>query len=691
MKKYFRGILLLFFLSLSLNGLALSDISLVIDGQKIMADPAPLIEKGRTLVPVRLISEELGAKVSWNEGDRSVLIEDGNKKVTLKIDSLVFYSSRGESSYDVSDVPAQIIGDRTFVPLRLISNILDIHIDWNEKERKVILDSKKEVSWKPFSDIKVSLLPQGTSISGKTNLLVSSEKLFPAQASQVRYYLLDKDSRRGPLIAQAQLGQTASFMPDPAMNGAKILFAGLYDSSGNYVNGGALEVSLNLNPQIKISSPAQGQKITSGSLNFLPDLNFTAEYVKYEMTWLDKDKTFTSAEADPYGPWTWTPMAEDNGLISLRVLAYYGSSFWASQPLSFEVDLAKNLSLLGVKTGAQLEKPVTLSAGRNFQVSQTQYLMRDPKTQEEVLIHSTGYGSYKWFPKPEDQGPKELYVRVLDTSLKSYTSAPISVNVTGKPLILLEGAGPGQVVTGTTKLKVSSNVDYEAASIILYNPANGSSKTIASGIKPGQEISWTPDSSQAGKRTIYAETQYKGQKLTSDKVSLTVYLGTLYSAKPVIERSKFQALASGLALESAKLTGMSAALQTSQAILETGWGQSLPVDKYNGKFSYNLFGIKGSGPAGSVTSNTWEEYNGVAFRTDASFRAYNNINQSWNDHKDLLLKAQRYSIFRDVMYNPVQGAWALKRAGYATDSLYPVKLINLMKTYNLYSLDEQSF
>lgn len=691
MKKHLRGILILFFLSLSLNTFCLSDISLVIDGQAVLAEPAPLLKNGRTLVPVRLITEELGAKVSWNESERSVLIEDGHNKVTLKIDSLIFSSNRTDNSYDVSDVPAQIIDDRTFVPLRLISNILDIHIDWNEKERKVILDSKKEVSWKPFSDIKVSLLPQATSISGKTKLLISSEKLFPSQASQVRYYLLDKNERRGPLIAQAELGQTASFMPDPSMKGQKILFAGLYDSSGNYISGGALGVNLNLDPQIKITSPLEGQKITSGSLNFQPDLNFTAEYVKYEMTWLDREKTFTSAEADPYGPWTWTPMAEDNGRISLRLLAYYGSSSWASQPLTFEVDLTKSLSLSGVKAGTQLEKPVTLSANRNFQVSQTQYLMRDPKTQEETLLHSAGYAAYKWFPGPEDQGKKELYIRVLDTSLKSYTSAPVSVNITGKPLLLLEGAGPGQLVTGATKLTVSSNVAYDEASIILYNPANASRQTIASAIKPGQEISWSPDTSQSGKRTIYAETQYKGQKLSSDKVDLTVYLGPLYSAKPVTERSKFQGLASGLALESTKLTGMSAALQTSQAILETGWGQSLPVDKYNGKFSYNLFGIKGSGPAGSVTSNTWEEYNGVAFRTDASFRAYNNINQSWNDHKDLLLKAQRYSIFRDVMYNPIQGAWALKRAGYATDSLYPVKLINLMKTYNLYGLDEQSF
>ena len=133
---------------------------------------------------------------------------------------------------------------------------------------------------------------------------------------------------------------------------------------------------------------------------------------------------------------------------------------------------------------------------------------------------------------------------------------------------------------------------------------------------------------------------------------------------------------------------MSAALQTAQAILETGWGQSVPVDKYDGQFSNNLFGIKGTGSAGSVTSNTWEEYNGVSFRIDDEFRAYNNVSESWADHNDLLLTKSRYEPFREVMFDSTQGAWALRRCGYATDSQYSVKLINIINLYNLKELDE---
>ncbi len=133
---------------------------------------------------------------------------------------------------------------------------------------------------------------------------------------------------------------------------------------------------------------------------------------------------------------------------------------------------------------------------------------------------------------------------------------------------------------------------------------------------------------------------------------------------------------------------MSAALQTAQAILETGWGQSIPVDKYTDKFSYNLFGIKGKGTNGSVVSNTWEVYNGVVYRVDGTFRAYNNTYESWQDHKRILLELSRYDIFRDVMYDYTLGAWSIRRAGYATDPKYPIKLMRIIEEYDLRQLDQ---
>jgi len=116
----------------------------------------------------------------------------------------------------------------------------------------------------------------------------------------------------------------------------------------------------------------------------------------------------------------------------------------------------------------------------------------------------------------------------------------------------------------------------------------------------------------------------------------------------------------------------------------------VPVDKYSGEFSNNLFGIKGSASNGSVLVNTWEVYNGVYFRVDDYFRAYKDPYESWKDHKSLLLEKERYGIFRDVMHDYILGAYAIRRAGYATDPEYPIKLINIIEYYDLYELDRVS-
>ena len=686
------SILLCLFLFLTISSFSQTSPRLIIDGRTITSSPGPVIEQGRTLVPIRIISEELGATVSWDEINRTVLIELGDKSALLKIDSLIFEVGKGSNNFDTSDVPAKIISDRTFVPLRLVSNVLGAEIGWDDSSRTVTINSSNKIPYRPYSDLTINI-SSGKNIQGQTSLALSSKNGFPANAAEVRYYLLDIGTRKGTMIARGQNpGGNYTWLPETERQGDKIVFAALYDSNGNFIKGGSASVNIAINPKITIKNPGNGSVITESPLNFSVDLNFAPKYIKYEMTYQDRDKKTTTSEADPYGPFTWAFMSEDNGLISLKAIAYDNNNqAFESPPINIQLALEKKLSLAGVKNGNSIQNPVTLSANRNFQVSETQYIMRDPLTQKETILFSSGYGSYKWFPKPEESGNKELYVRVKDTRLTPYTSEPIYVTVIGTPKVYLEGIGPNQVLTGSQKLKAGSNVDATDLKVILENPANGSRKTILSGFNLSQELSWTPASEDSGNRIIYVEGKYQGQSLVSEKVNFRVYLGTIYTAKPVIEKSSFQNFASEMALNSAEKTGMSAALQTAQAILETGWGQSVPVDKYTGKFSYNLFGIKGTGPAGSVTSNTWEEYNGTVFRIDAAFRAYSNASQSWDDHKNLLLKAQRYSIFRDVMHSSTQGAWALRRAGYATDSQYPLKLINIVNTYNLNQLDEKSF
>lgn len=82
-------------------------------------DQEPVIVNDRTLVPFRALLEQMGATdITWDEVNRTVRAKHGDKAIALEIDNKV--AIVGDKKVEL-DVPAQIIGDRTVVPLRFIS------------------------------------------------------------------------------------------------------------------------------------------------------------------------------------------------------------------------------------------------------------------------------------------------------------------------------------------------------------------------------------------------------------------------------------------------------------------------------------------------------------------------------------------------------------------------------------------
>jgi hypothetical protein len=127
--------------------------------------------------------------------------------------------------------------------------------------------------------------------------------------------------------------------------------------------------------------------------------------------------------------------------------------------------------------------------------------------------------------------------------------------------------------------------------------------------------------------------------------------------------------------------GIPAAVTIAQAIDESGWGQSYLATK-----DHNLFGIKGSGPAGSDMQPTQEVINGQAVSQIASFRVYHSIAQSIEDHGRLLASGGPYQQSMTLIHDP--NAFASSLTGvYATDPSYGAKLISLMQRFHLYRYD----
>lgn len=691
--QFYILLAVLMFIQLSSpEALATDEPKLLLDGQDITAITEPVIENNRTLVPIRFIAEQLGAQVNWNGEDWTVKIEKDNTSVLLRINSRLVIYENTEKIYSLCDVPPKTINQRTYVPLRLVSNALGVGVEWDADSHTIVMDSSIKVDITPFFDVKISSLNLGQAITGKTELQLELPNGEIKNGSEIKYLLLDPNTAKGTVIARGnQIDGKYLWIPSVQESGERVLVAAIYDSNGRFLAGDSIPVNVEVIPEISLTGLVQDQVINS-TISIGADANFVADYVKYEITNLDNNKVTLSSESDPYGSYNWSPMVEDSGNYSFKVIAYDSNAQgYESQTITAKVEVPYELSLTGVLADKIIDKPVTLSASRNFNVTETEYVLRDSNTGRQEILAQMGYGSYKWFPGPEYVGDKELLVRVKDTRGVTHESNSVSVKLTGTPNLLLEGVGPKQVLIGPVKLKTISNVAVDKVDYILINSTTGAKKVIASNKDPLAEYTFTPAQGDKGEWKIQAEGVCdSGKKILSEEIPFTVYLGKTYSSLPIVEKGEFLGLASKLAKDSWEKTGMSAALQTAQAILETGWGQSLPVDKYTGKLSYNLFGIKGNASAGSVISNTWEVYNGVSFRVDAEFRAYNNVNESWADHKNLLLNKERYAPFREVMHNSTLGAWAIRRAGYATDPQYPIKLMRIIKQYNLQELDKIS-
>jgi flagellum-specific peptidoglycan hydrolase FlgJ len=127
--------------------------------------------------------------------------------------------------------------------------------------------------------------------------------------------------------------------------------------------------------------------------------------------------------------------------------------------------------------------------------------------------------------------------------------------------------------------------------------------------------------------------------------------------------------------------GVPASVTIAQAIEESAWGQSSLAARY-----HNLFGIKGTGPAGSVTLPTQEYENGSWVTIDAQFAVYRNDAESIAGHAELLAASGYYA--RAMADRAYPDAFANNLTGvYATDPDYGADLIALMKLYNLYQYD----
>lgn len=113
------------------------EITMMVDGE-VFTDPnMPAVSiDGRTMLPMRGISEELGCEVTWNEAARQVYAVSDTHTVVFQIDNTTGYKN-GEAF--TMDVAPMIINDRTMLPVRALADALDLEVTWDDPTRTVYI------------------------------------------------------------------------------------------------------------------------------------------------------------------------------------------------------------------------------------------------------------------------------------------------------------------------------------------------------------------------------------------------------------------------------------------------------------------------------------------------------------------------------------------------------------------------
>ena len=145
MKKFFSMFFFVLLLLYTAIPTYAANMQIKVDGVTVLSDAKPEIRNNRTMVPLRVVSESLGADVQWSNSE--IILTKDNMQIKLKPNSNTVIKN-GETVQ--IDVKPYIKNGRTFVPIRFIAETFDCNVDYKHStvtvETKKLMINNKQVS-----------------------------------------------------------------------------------------------------------------------------------------------------------------------------------------------------------------------------------------------------------------------------------------------------------------------------------------------------------------------------------------------------------------------------------------------------------------------------------------------------------------------------------------------------------------
>ena len=114
-----------------------------IGSHSVTIDTAPVIIDGRTMLPVRGVSEAMGGNVDWNNDTKTVTITLGSNKVEMTVDSKTAYFNNNAQTLDVAPV---ILNGRTMLPARFIAESFGFDVNWDNHTKTISITPRQEAT-----------------------------------------------------------------------------------------------------------------------------------------------------------------------------------------------------------------------------------------------------------------------------------------------------------------------------------------------------------------------------------------------------------------------------------------------------------------------------------------------------------------------------------------------------------------